>query len=368
LRAIASGGPRVMYEGAIGQAIADDLAANGAPFTRDDFANYQATIVPALTTTYGDAEVHTIGGGTGGTTLVESLNIASQFGLRDLGYHTPAALNRMAQAFRIAFADRFAWLGDATQVDVPVEALTDLAYARERATEQAVDRFVELPAATAGRVGISHGLGTSVPDYVGSALTPGQMTDGSTTHLSVMDGDGMAVSCTQTLLSLWGSRVTVPGTGVLMNNGMMWFDPAPNRPNSVAGGKTPLCNMAPLTLSRGGKPFAAIGSSGGRRILNCNAQLIMNMTDWRLAAQAAINAPRIDCSTGELLMSSRFPEATVEAMRALGHRVGVRDERRFTGDFASPAVVRLGADRIFDGGADPFYAPGTAMSVRGVND
>lgn len=368
LRAIASDGPRVMYEGAIGQAIADDLAANGAPFTRDDFANYQATIVPALTTTYGDAEVHTIGGGTGGTTLVESLNIASQFGLRELGYHTPAALNRLAQAFRIAFADRFAWLGDTTQVDVPVEALTDLAYARERAAEQAVDRFVELPAATAGRVGISHGLGTSVPDYVGSALTPGQMTDGSTTHLSVMDGDGMAVSCTQTLLSLWGSRVTVPGTGVLMNNGMMWFDPAPNRPNSVAGGKTPLCNMAPLTLSRGGKPFAAIGSSGGRRILNCNAQLIMNMTDWQLAAQAAINAPRIDCSTAELLMSWRFPEATVEAMRALGHRVGVRDERRFTGDFASPAVVRLGADRIFDGGADPFYAPGTAMSVRGVND
>ncbi|MDQ2653039.1 MAG: gamma-glutamyltransferase family protein, partial [Chloroflexota bacterium] len=178
----------------------------------------------------------------------------------------------------------------------------------------------------------------------------------------------MAVSCTQTLLSLWGSRVTIPGTGVLMNNGMMWFDPEPGRPNSVAGGKTPLCNMAPLTLSRNGTPFAAIGSSGGRRILNCNAQLIMNMTDWRLAAQAAINAPCIDCSTPELLMSWRFPEATVEAMRALGHRVGVRDEKRFTGDFASPAVARLGADRIFDGGADPYYAPATAESPRGVND
>ena len=368
LRAIASDGPRVMYEGAIGQAIAADLAANGAPFTGEDFATYQARIVPALSTTYGGAEVHTIGGGTGGTTLVESLNIASQFGLRDIGYHTPEALNRMAQAFRIAFADRFAWLADASQVDVPVDVLTDLAYARERAAEQAADRFVELPAASAERVGISHGMGPSVPDYVSSAVSPGQMADGSTTHLSVMDGDGMAVSCTQTLLSLWGSRVTVPGTGVLMNNGMMWFDPAPNRPNSVAGGKTPLSNMAPLVLSRDGKPFAAIGSSGGRRIMNCNAQLVMNMTDWRLAAQAAINAPRIDCSTAELLMSWRFPEATVSAMRALGHRVGIRDEKLFTGDFASPAVVRLGADRIFDGGADPFYAPGTAMSVRGVND
>jgi gamma-glutamyltranspeptidase/glutathione hydrolase len=368
LRAIASEGPRVMYEGAIGQAIAADLAANGAPFTGEDFATYQARIVPALTTTYGGAEVHTIGGGTGGTTLVESLNIAAQFGLRDLGYHTPEALNRMVQAFRIAFADRFAWLADVSQVDVPVDVLTDLEYARERAAEHVADRFVELPAATAERVGISHGMGPSVPDYVTSAVSPGQMADGSTTHLSVMDSNGMAVSCTQTLLSLWGSRVTIPGTGVLMNNGMMWFDPTPNRPNSVAGGKTPLSNMAPLVLSRDGKPFAAIGSSGGRRIMNCNAQLVMNMTDWRLAAQAAINAPRIDCSTAELLMSWRFPEATVAAMRALGHRVGIRDEKLFTGDFASPAVVRLGPDRIFDGGADPFYAPATAISVRGVND
>lgn len=368
LRAIASAGPRVMYEGAIGQAIAADLAANGAPITGEDFTGYQAQITPALTASYGGAEVHTIGGGTGGTTLVESLNIAAQFGLRDLGYHTPAALNRMAQAFRIAFADRFAWLADASQVDVPVDVLTSPAYAQERAAEQAADRFVELPAATAERVGITHGLSTSVPDYVASSITPGQMADGSTTHLSVMDGNGMAVSCTQTLLSLWGSRVTVPGTGVLMNNGMMWFDPEPGRPNSVAGGKTPLCNMAPLILSRDGRPFAAVGSSGGRRIMNCNAQLIMNLTDWRLAAQAAINAPRIDCSTPELLMSWRFPEATIAAMRALGHRVGVRNETRFTGDFASPAVARLGADGIFDGGTDPYYAPATAESARGVND
>ncbi len=354
LRAIASDGPRVMYEGAIGQAIAADLAANGAPFTGEDFATSQAQIVPALSTTYG---------GRGGAHHRwrhrrhdpgrEPRTSRRSSELRELGYHTPEALNRMAQAFRIAFADRFAWLADASQVAVPVEVLTDLAYARERAAEQAADRFVELPAATAARVGIGHGLGSSVPDYVGSALSPGQMTDGSTTHLSVMDGNGMAVSCTQTLLSLWGSRVTVPGTGVLMNNGMMWFDPAPNRPNSVAGGKTPLSNMAPLILARDGKPFAAIGSSGGRRIMNCNAQLIMNMTDWRLAAQAAINAPRIDCSTAELLLSLALPGGNGRGHARPGAPRRLRDETRFTGDFASPAVVRLGADRIFDGGADP---------------
>ncbi len=369
LRAIASDGPRVMYEGAIGQAIADDLAANGAPFTREDFARYQARIEPALSTTYGEAEVHTIGGGTGGTTLAESLNLLSLFDLRNAGYHTPLALHRMAQAFRLAFADRFAWLADATQVEIPIELLTSDKYAKERAATLPEDRFEPIPAATAERTGISHGLNPSIPDYPASALAPqhpGQMADGSTTHLSVMDREGMAVSCTQTLLSLWGSRVTVPGTGVLLNNGMMWFDPEPGRPNSVAGGKTPLSNMAPVILSRNGRPFASLGASGGRRILNCNAQLIMNFTDWRLAAQPAISAPRIDCSTPELLLSWRFPTETIKALRAMGHRVDTLDERLFSGGFASPTAIRRTLDGVYDGGTDPFYAPATAEAAHGV--
>ena len=192
------------------------------------------------------------------------------------------------------------------------------------------------------------------------------MADGSTTHLSVMDRDGMAVSCTQTLLSLWGSRVTTPGTGVLLNNGMMWFDPEPGRPNSVAGGKTPLSNMAPVILSRDGRPWASLGASGGRRIMNCNAQLVINLTDWRLAAQPAISAPRIDCSTAELLLSWRFPAETVKALRAMGHRVAIRDERLFTDGFASPTAIRCTLDGVFDGGADPFYAPATAQAAHGV--
>jgi gamma-glutamyltranspeptidase/glutathione hydrolase len=369
LRAIASDGPRVMYDGAIGQTIADDLAANGAPLTREDFARYQARIEPALSTTYGEAEVHTIGGGTGGTTLVESLNLLSLFDLRNAGYHTPLALHRMAQAFRVAFADRFAWLADTTQVEIPIALLTSEEYAKERAATLPEDRFEPIPAATAERTGIRHGLNPSIPDYPASALVsqhPGQMADGSTTHLSVMDRDGMAVSCTQTLLSLWGSRVTVPGTGVLLNNGMMWFDPESGRPNSVAGGKTPLSNMAPVVLARNGRPFVSLGASGGRRILNCNAQLIMNVTDWRLAAQASISAPRIDCSTPELLLSWRFPMETIKALRAMGHRVDTLDERLFTGGFASPTAIRRTLDGVYDGGTDPYYFPATAEAAHGV--
>jgi gamma-glutamyltranspeptidase / glutathione hydrolase len=370
LRTIAADGPRVMYEGAVGQAIAADLAANGAPFTADDFAGYRARIVPALTTTYRDSELHTIGGGTGGTTLVESLNILREFDMRALGYHTPLSLHRMAQAFRVAFADRYAWLADAAQVEIPDALLTSDEYARERAAELNEQGFEPLAAASPGQTGIRHGLATSVPDFVSAAAAPapGQMADGSTTHLSVMDRDGMAVSCTQTLLSLWGSRVTTPGTGILLNNGMMWFDPEPGRPNSVGGGKTPLSNMAPLLLSRDGRPWATLGASGGRRIMNCNAQLTMNMIDWRLAAVPAIGAPRIDCSTAELLLSWRFPKETVKALTRMGHRVGIRDERLFTGDFASPAAIRQIPDGVLDGGADPYYAPAAAEAAFGVLD
>ena len=222
------------------------------------------------------------------------------------------------------------------------------------------------PARDRGAHRYRHGLASSIPDYVASAAAPGQMADGSTTHLSVMDRDGMAVSCTQTLLSLWGSRVTTPGTGVLLNNGMMWFDPEPGRPNSVAGGKTPLSNMAPVILSRDGRPWASLGASGGRRIMNCNAQLVINLIDWRLAAQPAISAPRIDCSTAELLMSwvSRPRRSRHCGPWATGSRI--RDERLFTGDFASPTAVRRTLNGIFDGGADPYYAPATAEAAHGV--
>ena len=100
--------------------------------------------------------------------------------------------------------------------------------------------------------------------------------------------------------------------------------------------------------------------------MNCNAQLVMNFTDWRLAAQPAISAPRIDCSTAELLLSWRFPAETVKALRAMGHRVEILDERLFTGGFASPTAIRRTLDGVYDGGTDPYYAPATAEAAHGV--
>jgi gamma-glutamyltranspeptidase/glutathione hydrolase len=346
LRTIAEEGPRAMYEGALGAAMADHLAENGAPFNRADFAAYQATVQPARTVSYRGRTIATTGRGSGGTTLAQALAILDRFDVAELGHNTPRALHVLAQAFRLAFADRFAYLADPDHVNVPLDALFDGEYLAERAASVGDGAFAGVRAGDRARLGVGHDLAPSMPDYA---------KGGSTTHLGVIDRDGMAVSLTQTLLSGWGSRVVVPGTGVLLNNGMMWFDPEPGRPNSVAGGKRPLNNMAPLLVLEDGRALASLGASGGRRIMNCNAQLVMNLLDHGLTVQPAILAPRIDASTPDLIASVRLPAATLAALASLGHNVVTRDERQLFGDFASPVGIERTADGVFRGGADAYY-------------
>ncbi|MCO5229439.1 MAG: gamma-glutamyltransferase, partial [Thermomicrobiales bacterium] len=246
------------------------------------------------------------------------------------------------------------YLADPNFVHVPIAAMVSPEYAR--VTTAALGENATTP--TPGRrevLGVQHQLQASVPEY---------MKDGSTTHLSVMDGEGNAVSITQTLLSLFGSFVTIPGTGILMNNGMMWFDPEPGRPNSIAGGKRPLSNMAPAVIVRDGTAIASLGASGGRKIMNCNAQLIMNLVDGDMSAQAAIDAPRIDCSTREVLVSTRLDSDTRTALEDKGYSLGLRHEALLTGDFSSPTAIRRSADGTLDGGADPWYMPATVAAVE----
>src|SRR5262249_35687890 len=120
--------------------------------------------------------------------------------------------------------------------------------------------------------------------------------DASTTHLTVVDRDGMMVALTTTLLSSFGSRFVSPSTGILMNNGIMWFDPRPGGPNSLAPGKRPLCNMCPVILAREGRPWLAAGGSGGRRILAAVTQLLSFVVDFGLDAATAAHHPRVDVS------------------------------------------------------------------------
>jgi gamma-glutamyltranspeptidase / glutathione hydrolase len=353
LRAIADDGPRAFYEGETARAIVSHLAENGSRITVEDFADYQAVEEEALTVDYHGHHVHTVGGGTGGTSLAQSLTMLNEVEGSDPRQRTTAQWHRMTQIFRQTFADRFAWLADPDHVDVPLEALLDPAYARECLESFPADRAITPAPGARSRLGVSHDMPGSVPEYI---------RDGSTTHLGVIDAEGNAVAITQTLLAAFGSRVVAPGTGVLLNNGMMWFDPEPGRPNSVAGRKRPLSNMAPAIVTRDGMALASVGSSGGRRIQNANVQIIANIVDAGMTAQDAVHAPRIDTSTPALAASARIDAGILDELAAMGHPVSVRQEHLMTSDFASPVVLRRSPDGAIDGGADPWYFPATVVA------
>jgi gamma-glutamyltranspeptidase/glutathione hydrolase len=354
METLAKDGPRAFYEGEIAEKTVAYLNGNGANFSLDDFANYKATIDDALSITYNGHTIVTTGKGSGGPTLAESLGLLDGFDLAQVPHNSIEALHLCAQAFAIAFADRFAYLADPNFVDVPIATLLSDAYLDARCEEMQQDRIGNIKAGTKEQLGVTHDLAGSMPDY---------SSGGSTTHLSVIDKDGVAVSLTQTLLSLWGSRVTIPELGVIMNNGMMWFDPEPGRPNSIEGGKKPVANMSPTIVTRNGEAVAALGASGGRRILNCVAQIAMNLVDHDLSMQEAVSSPRIDRSTGKLNISSRMPKSVIDGLAALGHPVSLRDETLFFGDFASPACVQRTESGELRGGVDPFYYPATAQGI-----
>lgn len=353
LRTIAEQGPRAFYDGEIAAQIVDFLQANGSIVTREDFAAYEALDEPCIAIDYHGTTIHTMGKGSGGTSLGQSLRMLDCIDLAATGFGTPEALHLQAQAFRQAFADRFAYLGDPDFNEIPTDALLDPSYAMENVARWRADSLPPIKAGSKGRLGITHTLNGSVPEYA---------RDGSTTHLGVIDAAGNAVSLTQTLLSGWGSRVVAEGTGVLLNNGMMWFDPEPGRPNSVGGRKRPLSNMAPAVVTKDDRILASVGSSGGRKIMNANAQIIMNIVDFGMDAHAALEAPRIDASTRQLIASDRIPSATLDQLRALGHDVVTRDETQLTGDFASPIAIVRNEDGSTTGAADPWYFPATVVS------
>ena len=178
------------------------------------------------------------------------------------------------------------------------------------------------------------GLGEGEPDSAQSC----------TTHLTVCDAEGTTVAMTTTLMSSMGSRVLLPQSGILLNNGMMWFDPRPGTPNAIAPGKRPLCNMLPIMLTEGGKPFLAAGASGGRRIMAAVFQLMTFIADFRMGVEAAAHHPRIDVSGVDRISADRrLPAAVLDALAAEGP-VEVVEHGAVPINFACPNTIVHQAD------------------------
>jgi gamma-glutamyltranspeptidase/glutathione hydrolase len=334
-------GADAFYRGTIAQAIHNDMAAHGGLVTKDDLAAYRPRVVEPVWGRYRDLDLAFSPGATGGTTALEILNVLEQFAPGACGFDTVNGLHVRGEAVRRAFADRFLHLGDPGFVDGPFERLASKGYAREVARE--IRR-----ARTAG----GGGPGAGAPP-------PAGRPDDCTTHISVVDRDRNMVSLTHTAVSLWGSRVVVPGTGLLLNNGMIWFDPEPGKANSIAPGKRGMVNMVPVLGFRKGAPYLALGAPGGRKIIAAIPQVIANLVDGKRSLQAAIDAPRLHDEGAGLEVDDRVGDKALEGLRRRGHTVLPKTETCASMNFARPVGVRITA-RGLEAGLDSFGAAAAA--------
>jgi gamma-glutamyltranspeptidase / glutathione hydrolase len=326
LQMIASDGTQAFYQGDVARRIVEEVQRGGGILTMEDLARYRPAVEPALLYRGPEYTVGVAPGPHAGTTLAETFDILDGLHIQACGHNTTDYLHLTIEATHAALTDRFTLLGDGPGWDLLTGSGRAVSH-RDR---------------------ISNGRAAAWSIHPDST---------STTHVCVIDREGMAVSLTQTLLSWFGSRLLVPGTGVVLNNGMMWFNPVGGHPNSIKPGAGPLSNMTPAIVLSKHEPTLAVGASGGRRILDAVLQVIRNNMDFSFDVQGAISAPRIDASDAIVMIDARIPDEITTELRRRGHCVGVVEEQVWPRYFASPvAVVRNLEKGTLSGGVDPYHA------------
>ncbi len=291
LARIQSDGAKGFYEGETARLIAEDMKANGGLITPDDLRDYRvAAREPAKGSFRGYEVLSAPPPSSGGVALITMLNILEGYDLRSLGPGSSGAMHLMVEAMKRAFADRAAHLGDPDFGEIPVKELIDKDYAA------GIRRQIDPTKATPSK-SIRTGLNARGP----AILPPFEREH--TTHFSVVDADGNAVSNTYTINDSYGCGATVKGAGFLLNNEMDDFAIAPGVPNtygliqgeanSIAPGKRPLSSMTPTIVHKDGQVFLVLGSPGGPTIINTVLQTILNVLDFGMSVQAAVSAPRV---------------------------------------------------------------------------
>jgi gamma-glutamyltranspeptidase/glutathione hydrolase len=359
LRAIAKQGPEVFYSGPIGNAIVAHVQAKGGILSAADLTNYKPVLRAAVSGTYRGVEVHSYPPpSSGGVVLLEILNILEGYDLAALGPGSSASLHLTGEAMKLAFADRAAYLGDADFIDVPVAELISKSYADKQRARINPPWFKRSPSNWFNGETVLKAKGPGLPQ-----------NDSGTAHLSVVDAAGNAVAITQTINTPFGSGITVPGTGVILNNEMDDFAIAPDTPNAyglvdttganaIEPFKRPLSSMSPTILVKNGKPIMVTGSPGGPRIITTTLLTILNIIDYGMNVQEAVAAPRFHHQwiPDKLFLEPEFPADVVEALEARGHNVSQSDRRWSS---AQAIVIDLDTGRM-TGGSDP-RADGQAM-------
>ncbi len=314
LETIAAKGAAGFYGGRVAQKIADAVQAAGGRMTIEDLANYRAVERQPVSGTYrGYTVVSMPPPSSGGAHIIEILNILEGFPIGQQGLNSAASLHEMAEAEKLAYADRAAYLGDPDFVKIPLRGLTSKAYAE-------------------------HLRALILPDHARPAaeIRPGEpqrYESDQTTHFSIVDSDGDAVANTYTLNLPYGSGLVADGTGVLLNNELDDFAAKPGAPNAygLLGGdanapgpmKRPVSSMSPTLVFKDGKLVMATGSPGGSRIITVVLQVIVNVIDHGLNVAEAQNAPRAhdQLFPDELRVERGMSPDTMRLLEAMGHKV-----------------------------------------------
>jgi gamma-glutamyltranspeptidase/glutathione hydrolase len=334
LRALAQQGPDALYRGEIGERIVAHLRQNRGVITGEDLAAYRVReFASGLRSAYRGYTLVGVPVTSGCATAYQALNILENFDLRALERGGPGSTHLIAEALRRAFLDRFAHLADPAYGAVPFEGVLAKAYAAELARTIKPDRAD--PEATAGDPWRFQ------PGRPSAAVVGGIGGEGCTTHLTVVDKDRNVASLTSTLGELWGCGVVVPGTGVLLNNGMTWFDPEPGRVNSIEPGKRILWAPSPTIVLVNGHPRLALGAPGGRRIISAIVQSLVNILDYGLGVQEAVSAPRVHCEGPVSQAEARLSPATLSGLADRGHRLEVIQETATSFSFARPNAILI---------------------------
>ncbi len=314
LEQLREGGADAFYRGTIADRIIADMEAHNGIITREDLEGYRVLERDPVAGRYRGFDVRAMSApSSGGMHIVQMLNILDRFPISELGYGSADAMHIMAEAMKLAYADRSKYLGDPDFVDLPVRQLTSVDYAANLAA--GIDMDSARPS---------------------EEIAPGDLTayeSPETTHYSVMDADGNAVVNTYTLMFSYGSGVVIDGAGFLMNNNMGNFTLRPDIPdafglmgsvdNQIVAGRRPVSSMTPIIVLRDGVPYLLTGSPGGSRIITTNLQLLLNVLGHEMNIADATVRPRIhhQWQPDRLEVESGFGPDAIRILMDRGHNV-----------------------------------------------
>lgn len=314
LKQIVKNGSEAFYTGDIAKKIDSFMEQSGGLITNHDLKNYKALIRKPVEGEYRGYKIYSMPPpSSGGVVLIEMLNILELFPLSSLGHNTAKTIHIFAETMKYAYADRSKYLGDPDFSPVPVTWLTSKKYA------QSIKEQIDTEKST--------------PSHKISPGNPNLQEGNNTTHFSVMDRYGNAVSNTYTLNFSYGSKITVPGTGILLNNEMDDFSAKPGTPNAyglvggrlnaIAPEKRMLSSMSPTIVMKDGKPFLITGSPGGSRIITTVLQIIANVIDFNMNISEATNAVRVHHQwlPDKLMVERGLNEDTIKILKEMGYKV-----------------------------------------------